>query len=288
MARKKQSRRSSIVSASLTVLSLIVDIFKSPVVISWILAIAGLITLTAMSVPKLRATRVSAADINVTFHDPPVWIDESLLFKLQDVARVHLAKTTVGREGLMQTADKMAATGWFTNVNQVRWISDNHAVIDATFLIPYAKVIDKDGEVLIDAQGRRLPTRTGIIVNPKYHFITIKNTIHARPQRFGLQWNGGDILSALKVLHLIYNKPWATQILSIDLSLWTADGSITFITETPSRLKWGSAPNEERGLEALADDKIKRLNWLHTNFGRIDKGISVNLDLTNTAEITIQ
>ena len=288
MARKNQSRNSRMVSASLSALALVVDIFKSPVLISWVLAIAGLITLTAMSVPKLRATRVSAADIKVTFQNPPVWLDETLLVELQDVARIHLAKTTVGREGLIHTADAMAATGWFTKVNQVRWISDNHATVDATFLVPYAKVIDMSGEVFIDSQGRRLPTRIGIIVDPKYHFITINNTIHARPQRSGLQWNGGDILSALKVLHLVYNKPWATQILSIDLSLWTTDGSISFTTETPSRLKWGSAPNEERGLEALADDKIKRLNRLHSNFGRIDKGISAELDLTNTAEITIQ
>jgi len=181
----------------------------------------------------------------------------------------------------------MAATGWFRKVNQVRWVSDTHAIVDATFLIPYAVVRDVQGKVLIDAQGRCLPTRDGIIVNPKYHFITIENTLHARPQRPGLQWNGNDILSALKVLHLIYNKPWALEIKTLDLGTWSSDASISFTTNTPSRLKWGSAPNEERGLEALADDKITRLDWLHTNFGRIDKGISAEFDLTNTAEVTI-
>ena len=284
MARKKQN---SIVSTITTLFSIVGDIFKSPVVISWVLAIAGLISLTAMSVPKLRATRISAADIKVTFQNPPVWLDETLLLALQDAARVHLSETAVGREGLINTSDAMAATGWFRKVNQVRWVSDTHAIVDATFLIPYAVVRDVQGKVLIDAQGRRLPTRDGIIVNPKYHFITIENTLHARPQRPGLQWNGNDILSALKVLHLIYNKPWALEIKTLDLGTWPSDSSISFTTNTPSRLKWGSAPNEERGLEALADDKITRLDWLHTNFGRIDKGISAEFDLTNTAEVTI-
>jgi len=284
MAQKKQN---SIVSTITTVFSIVGDIFKSPVVISWVLAIAGLISLTAMSVPKLRATRISAADIKVTFQNPPVWLDETLLLVLQDAARVHLSETAVGREGLINTSDAMAATGWFRKVNQVRWVSDTHAIVDATFLIPYAVVRDVQGKVLIDAQGRCLPTRDGIIVNPKYHFITIENTLHARPQRPGLQWNGNDILSALKVLHLIYNKPWALEIKTLDLGTWPSDSSISFTTNTPSRLKWGSAPNEERGLEALADDKITRLDWLHTNFGRIDKGISAEFDLTNPAEVTI-
>jgi hypothetical protein len=284
MARKKKN---SIVSRMTTLLSIVADIFKSPVVISWVLAIAGLITLTAMSVPKLRATRISAADIKVTFQNPPIWLDKTLLLALQDVARVHLCETTVGREGLIKTSDAMAATGWFTIVNQVRWVSDTHAIVDATFLIPYAVVRDVQGKVFIDAQGRRLPTRDGIIVNPNYHFITIENTLHARPQRPGLQWNGNDILSALKVLHIIYNKPWALEIKTLDVGTWSSDASISFTTNTPSRLKWGSAPNEERGLEALADDKITRLDWLHTNFGRIDKGISAEFDLTNTAEVTI-
>jgi hypothetical protein len=285
MARKKQNR---LVSFGTMVFSLILDVFKSPVLISWVLAIAGLITLTAMSVPKLRATRIAAADIQVTFQNPPEWIDDSLLVGLQNTARLHLAEKTVGREGLIETATALAATGWFTNVNQVSWVSDNQASIEASFLIPYAKVKDEYGEVFIDAQGRRLPTRNGIIVNPKYHFITLEKTIHSRPQRPVLQWNGEDVSSALKLLHIIYNKTWATQIQTIDLSRWSSDACIVLTTDTPSRLIWGSAPNEERGLEALAEDKITRLNWLQSNFGRIDKGISAEFDLTNTSEITIR
>ncbi len=285
MARKKNTPISSI---CLTLLSTFADIFKSPVFISWMLAVTGIITLTAMSVPKLRATHISAADIQVTFQDPPIWLDTSLLFELQDVARLHLAETTVGREGLIQTAKAMMSTGWFTKVKQVQWISNNHAVVDATFLVPYAIVTEGNDEIFIDAQGRMLPVRAGIIVNPKYHFISIENAMFSKPAHPGILWSGKDIHSALKVLHLIYNKEWATQIQSIDLSTWSSDGSITLTTETPSRLKWGSAPQEELGLEALADDKIVRLNWLHTNFGRIDKGISADFDLTNTSEITIQ
>ena len=289
MARKKKSRIKTTVSTIIaTVFTSIADIFKSPVLISWVLAVAGLVTLTAMSIPKLRATRISAAEITVTFNAPPIWIDNSLLVELKNIARAHLSQTTVGRDGLIETANAIEQSGWFTNVHQVKWISDKEASIDATFLTPYAKVKDLKGEVFIDSNGRRLPTRTGSIVNEIDHYITLINPSHNRPQKAGTSWNGDDVLDSLKVLHLIYDKSWLTQIQKIDLSEWGSSGYMTFVTNTPSRLIWGSAPNQERQLEALAKEKITRLNWLHTNFGKIDKGIAAEFDLTDFAQVTMK
>ncbi len=275
-------------SNGLLLIRVLIQPFKSPIFISWILAIAGLVALTAMSVPKLRAKQISTANLRVTFNSPPIWIDDSLLQELQDVARIHLSQTAVGRDGLIKTVDALESTGWFHEVMQVQWVNESEAVIDGSFLIPYAKVMDSEGIVYIDVQGRRLPTRVGKIVKPKYHFITLSQPCFYRPQRAGMQWTGDDILSALNLLKLLYDKPWATQIKTIDLSTWTQDGSLTLLTDTPSKLIWGSAPNEERRLEALASDKISRLNWLFNNFGSVDKDISAEFNLTDVAEITIQ
>jgi hypothetical protein len=260
-------------------------LFKSPIVLSWVLVISGLIALTAMSVPKLRATQISADDLKVTFHDPPVWLDDSLLLELQDVARINLARTTVGREGLMQTAEALGATGWFTDVKQVQWLNDTEAIVHATYLIPYAKVQDNNETVFIDVHGRRLPTRVGAIVKQKYHFITLKEPKYERPMRPGLQWNGGDIMAGLDVLKLIYNKPWATQVQHINLARWTSNGTLILETNTPSFFIWGSSPGKEHGLEALADHKIDRLNHIFTKYGRIDQGIEAEFDLTNTSAV---
>jgi hypothetical protein len=146
-------------------------------------------------------------------------------------------------------------------------------------------VQDRKGIVFIDMQGRRLPTRDGLIVQPKYHFITLTQPRFERPQRSGLQWNGGDILTGLNVLNLIYNKPWATQISAINLARWTSNGSVTLVTDVPSFLIWGSAPGEEHSLEALADHKIDRLNHIYKKHGRIDQGLSAEFDLTNTSAV---
>jgi len=282
MAQGKYRPISSNFSALISAIGAIV---KSPIVIAWVLSIGGLVALTAMSIPKLRATRIAAANVQVTFDAPPTWLDDSLLSELQDVVRIHLAKTTIGREGLMQAVDALETTGWFSSIEQIQWVSSNKAHVHATFLIPYAKVRDAEGVAFIDTQAKLLPTRLGSIVKPKYYFITLDNPNHMRPQRNGLQWEGDDVVSGINLLKHLYDKPWVAQIQSINLERWDIDGSMTLVTDTPSQLNWGSAPGEERGLEALANEKIDRLNWMYTKFGRIDQGVSRDFDLTDTDQI---
>ena len=62
-------------------------IFRSPLTVAWVLTIGGLIALTALSVPGLRATRIAAKDLSVTFNNPPGWLDESLLYELKNMVR---------------------------------------------------------------------------------------------------------------------------------------------------------------------------------------------------------
>jgi len=272
-------------SVPLAILCTFGNIVRSPIVIAWILSIGGLVTLTAMSVPKLRAMRISAADVTVKFQDPPIWLDDSLLLELQDIVRIQLATTPIGREGLIEAAHALRATGWFSEITQVQWVSSFQADVEANFLIPYAKVHDEDGVVFIDTQARKLPSRIGAIVKPMYHFITLIEPNYPRPQRPGLQWNGEDVMAGLKLLKMIYGSPWATQVQSINLTNWSSDQTMIIVTDMPSQLYWGSAPGEEHGLEALAHEKIERLNWVFTKFGRIDKGTTSDFDLTDTTHI---
>jgi hypothetical protein len=282
MARKKKKKVSF---AFFTLIGAIGHIFKSPIVLSWVLAIVGLITLTAMSVPKLRATQYPASDFTVSFSAPPIWLNGVLLQELQDVAKLQLSKTEVSRESLIRTADALASTGWFLDVSQVRWVDENEAVIDATFLIPYARVQDGLGSVYVDDRGRRLPNRNGEIVNPRYHFISITSPEFDRPQRPGLQWNGADVAAGLEVLKLLYNKPWATQVHEISLLKWNTSKTIRLVSDSASTFIWGSAPGNERPLESLATKKLEWLNSMFESSGRIDLGSTAEFDLTNPTRV---
>ena len=280
-----QNTCASVVGMCLRCVASFFLIFRSPIAIAWILTVGSLITLTAISVPSLRATRIAATDLVVTFDDPPVWLDSSLLTELQNIVRSHLAAIPVGRNGLINASSALEGTGWFTNVEQVAWVDASHATVTATFLIPHARVRTMTGLRFIDAVGIVLPTRDGRIVSSGYHFVTLNSPQHQSPQRPGLRWDGGDIIAGLQVLRLIYDKPWALQIEMIDLSTWSYDGSITLVTNTPCRLRWGSAPGKEAGLEALANEKISRLDHLYRDHGAIDRGRTTGLDITQPDRI---
>ncbi|MDP7008611.1 MAG: hypothetical protein QGI78_03470 [Phycisphaerales bacterium] len=260
-------------------------IFRSPITVAWILMIGGIITLTALSVPSLRATRLAAIDVDVTFEDSPVWLDDSLLAELQDVVKSHLAALPVGRQGLINAAQALEGTGWFSSVHQIAWVDEAHARVDASFLIPHARVRTAFGARYVDPVGIVLPMRDGRIVSEGYHFVTLSEPKHAAPQRPGLRWDGGDIVAGLQVLRLIYDKPWALQVEGIDLSHWSSDRTLTLVTDTPCRLLWGSAPGEEIGLEALASEKLSRLDHIFRDHGAIDRGRSVDLDITQPDRI---
>ena len=280
-----QNTSASLVGMCLRCVRAFFLIFHSPIAVAWILTVGSLITLTAISVPSLRATRIAATDLVVTFDDPPVWLDSSLLTELKDIVRSHLAAIPVGRNGLINASTALEGTGWFTNVEQVAWVDASHATVTATFLIPHARVRTTKGQRFIDPMGIVLPSRDGRIVSSGYYFFTLNSPQNQSPQRPGLRWDGGDIIAGLQVLRLIYDKPWALQIEMIDLSTWSYDGSITLVTNTPCRLRWGSAPGKEVGLEALANEKISRLDHLYREHGAIDRGRTTELDITQADRI---
>ena len=284
MARRKNREKKKHSSSVKLVITAVLGIFKRPIVLSWLFAVTCLVVLTAMSVPKLRAAHLSPAEVRVTFDSPPPWLDNSLLLELQNIVRIHIAEAPVGREGIMRASDALMESGWFTKIQQVRWASDQDALVTASFLIPFAKIKDERGTRFIDAFGKLLPDRNGLIVKDNYHFITIKNPQYNRPQRPGLQWNGQDVLAGLSLLHIFYGNPWDTEITSINLSRWEEQKTLLFETNTPSQFTWGSVPNQEKGLEALASQKIDRLNRAHSTSGRIDQGVSGNFDLTHPSK----
>tara|TARA_B100001750_G_C15502860_1_gene598393 strand:- start:637 stop:1494 length:858 start_codon:yes stop_codon:yes gene_type:complete len=285
MPRRKKNSLGTLIKIIVTAT---VDVFKKPIVLAWIFAVGGLITLAAFSVPKLRAAHPAPSDIQVKFINPPAWLDESLLMELANKARAHLANAPIGRDGLKSTSATLQSSGWFEKINQVRWINNNVAEIDGLFLIPYAKVSSSSGIRFIDAVGRLLPKRNGLIVKDGYHFIKLDSLQYPMPAKAGMRWRGDDVIASLKLLHLFYDKPWASQIKSINLARWTENAQIMFETKETSQFLWGSLPGEERGLEALAEQKIDRLNHTNATYGAIDQGLQGQFDLTATAIVNRQ
>jgi hypothetical protein len=253
--------------------------------LAWPVLLGGLGTLLILGVPRLRTPRTAPPAISVAFTTLPDWLDGNLVTELEIVVRESLVGVRIERSPLLHTAENLRATGYFAEVRQVSWLSETCVAVDATFLAPYARVLHGEQEWFADVEGHVLPKRAEPLVRGNYHFITIVGLQHAPPACAGAQWMGGDLASALSLLRVIYAKPWAVQVKQVDVAMWRENGHIALLTDTPCRIVWGSAPGSEQALEALAAEKVRRLDHFVASHGRIDRGKSETLQLTEGAGV---
>ncbi len=252
---------------------------------AWPALLGGWCALVILGVPRLRTPRTAPPTVSVAFTSLPDWLDNSLVTELEIVVRESLVGVRIERSPLLHTAESLRATGYFAEVRQVSWQSETCVAVDATFLAPYARVLHGESEWFADVEGHVFPRRAGPLVRGNYHFITIVGLQHAPPLRAGAQWMGGDLASALSLLRAIYAKPWAVQVKRMDVGMWRENGHIALLTDAPCRIVWGSAPGREQALEALAAEKMRRLDHFVASHGRIDRGKSETLQLTDGAGV---
>lgn len=225
-----------------------------------------------------------AEEITIRFVDSPIWIGESLHDHLASTAAPWLLGTRLHHDDLVRTRDALIESGCFSSVRQVRHVGSNTIEIEADFLRPRATIVDTDGPLLIDGDGRVLPS--GFHVQTDSTLITIRNPAYNRPDVGRGHWQGTDVAAALSVLELLEQQNWSDQISAIDLMHYEHSGNVILITDTQSRIIWGSAPGEEDALEALADRKLERLTWLHEHHGRIDQHHRGEIDVTDSSVVT--
>jgi hypothetical protein len=223
-------------------------------------------------------------EVTIRFIDSPAWIGDSLHDHLASTAAPWLLGTRLHHNDLVQTRMALLDSGCFSSVRQVRRVGPSIVEIEADFLRPRATIIDADGPLLIDATGQVLPS--GFHVQTDSTLISIRNPAYDRPTEGRGHWPGADVSAALSVLDLLGQQDWAGQITAVDLSNYERRGELVLVTDTQSRIVWGSAPGEEAALEALADKKIERLAWLHAHHGRIDQHHRGVIDVTDSSVVT--
>lgn len=241
---------------------------------AWLLVIGGAVVGWMLGVPKLKAAIAEEAaalppqPIEVVFLDAPAWVAGELRDELAWAVRDQLGSDPFDRADLVEARSALLQVGCFEEVVQVQRTADNRIEVRAVYLDPYAVVHDKGEKWLIDPLGRLLPP--WFQLNDRVEFIAITGTRYDPPARPGLQWEGGDVTAALKILRLLDHQPWRSQIVEIDVTGYTDGQPLRLITDQGSRIIWGSAPGEERGLELSAQEKFGFLTGLYQRQQRID------------------
>ena len=257
--------------------------------LSSVLLVLGCAAISAalmLGVPRLQARIAGATDMSeaeIRFINPPAWMNGQLEAWLVLTVQQELKRNPLDNADLVQARNALLDTGCFERIEQIRRVRASVVEIKAVFLQPFAIVTDSEGEHLVDSRGRLLPAEYR--VGASVHFLRITGARFNRPPGPGLQWDGTDISAGLHIARLVVSQEWGRQIDTIDVS--NID-RITVRTLQGCHVIWGSVPGEEAVGEVTAKQKIQRLNYINSNYGRIDIDCPNELDITDPKVVTVR
>ena len=245
----------------------------------------GLVVILILARNPLRASAHPPVDsVTIRFVDAPAWIGDSLHEHLTEIVAPWLLETPLDRTALINAREALIASGCFADVIQVRRAGDQVVEIEGRFLRPSARVLDEGSSLLVDREGFVLPG--GYRVGDASHLVQVIAPNYQAPEHAGHRWPGDDMAAALLLLDTIEDQAWYEQISAIDLSEFQIRQQLVLITDLGTRILWGSMPGRETPMEAMAKDKIQRLDWFHTYHGRVDQHHRGIIDVTDAGIVT--
>lgn len=253
---------------------------------SWIAPVAWGVGLVASAiglavwVPTLveRASeRPLPAPIRVVLGGAPDWLPVDERTAMQRAVLRSVGSSPFDRDGLSEAREAVRRCGWMPEVTQVRRSDVDEVIVEGTWAIPFALVVDAAGEHLVDTRGRLLPRQYPAGKGPR--LMRIQGATTPRPSAFGEQWQAPEVTAALRMAALMADRPWRRQVAAVDMTSFARDGTIRFATDAGCAVVWGRAPGEETASEVPAMQKLAVLQHAFDRTGRIDAGKSTSIDL---------
>lgn len=247
---------------------------------AWFVAIGLVGWGIAAGVPELER-RAAARDLDRTTTLEVVFLDEPTWFRTDPELVPHLAGTvqaaiggerasTADRSGLIAARDALGLSGWFEQVRQVRWDGIGRVVVEADWVVPTVVVRARlDGspmDVLVDRHGRRLPY--AFEPGKSLAVPLLLDPARGEAPAVGESW-GGDVEAGIALHDLLRGHQWYDQVRSVDLGNFRGDNGLVIRTDDCS-IVWGLHPGTNSLAEPPARDKLRYLDALVSQYGRID------------------
>ncbi len=231
-------------------------------------------------VPELRRHAVAAPGerIEVAFVDPPAWMMPQDLAPLQEMTAREAGPTASGREGLLRAKEALERSGWFDEVRQVSRNGFSGIEVDAVFAEPAALVVHSNAEHLLDTSCRRMPRSYPVGMGPR--LTRILGVAAAPPVSAGSAWSGADVIAGVEMAKLIGVQRWRGQVEAVDVGDFASSGNVALLTTKQSRIIWGRMPGTESAAEVPSAQKLRYLDMLVSQYGRIDGAGPNSIDLS--------
>jgi len=234
----------------------------------------------------------------VKLMNKPAWLNKAILdriageteaFVCRDVATYGRLTNPLDKEILAEVAANYAnhparrENGWMKRIVEVRRVVDPNGKsqtieIYAEYRRPVAWVSVNEMCYLVDEEMVRLPNAYSQADRKAVVGLMAMMGVEERVPEVGERFEGEDLSAGLKLVELLRDKKYASQIDVIDVSNFAgrSDEKASWIvlkTVWPGRVVlWGRTPGEEKFWEISTAAKLKVLDDIEVKFKRIDAG----------------
>ncbi|HEX8341816.1 MAG TPA: hypothetical protein VF624_12975 [Tepidisphaeraceae bacterium] len=225
----------------------------------------------------------------VTIRNRPAWMNDTLAARITGSVRAYVAAPASDTSLLQADAQTLSVDPWVKRVRGVRRVYDQQPgdtiEIDAEFRAPVALVRERDNYWYVDAEGVRLPEKLSaeqagqlIDAGRSMRFRIIEGAAEP-PIAAGLPWPGGDVQAGIEMIALLADKPYADQIVKIDVSNFNGrvnpnESQLNLITRYGTEVRWGQPPSATAFfVEQRVNRKLEYLQQARQQTGRVDMNL---------------
>jgi hypothetical protein len=213
---------------------------------------------------------------STVLEETPTWLPRQMreqILALAD-AQIDPNASPLSAEPLVRVGETLEKSGWFDGRPTVRRQASSRIVIAGQWRVPGAVVREGAKDHLISWDGKPMPvvyeareSKLKALLN-----VGVKPPVEGAPVDYTNAWPGEDVQAGLELLRVIAGKPWADQIVGVDLAEFGTNQTLSIVTTGKGRLNWGGRPDRPRLGEAGTRAKVATIDWLFKRFGSIDAG----------------
>jgi hypothetical protein len=227
----------------------------------------------------------------VVLKDRPVWMSDYLAEQIAAIAKPKGTNSAFDRQLLVDSAEALKRNPWVKQVHSVRRVYGERPgdtiEIDAEYRAPVALVQWGQYLWLVDAEGIKLPEQFNltqdairkIIIGRDGHVnIRVIEGVKRPPSESGKKWVGDDLSAGLDLVKLLYGKPYAEEIISVNVSNFggrkdAREAQLVLKTRYNTEVRWGQPVNpKDFYVEVQAAQKLARLEKIVEQYKRVDAG----------------
>lgn len=221
----------------------------------------------------------------------PVWMNDYVAARIAESIRPSGVHSTFDLQMLADRVKLLKTDPWIRRVRQVRRVygekPGDTVEVDCDYRAPIALVRWGEDYWYVDADGVKLPERFKLAELPKVVVGTDRRThlrvvegVRRPPPRAGLRWGGEDLQAGIEMARLLYAKPWADEIIKVDLRNFGGrfdpkEAHVVLGTKYGTDIRWGRPYDlTDRSvtdfIEVRVERKLDYLSRVFAEFGRVD------------------